>query len=52
MAMQVPRHIYAVRHCERIDEANEVWYYNSRFGRDNPPLSKRGMQQAEELKTE
>lgn len=50
--MTTPRHIYAVRHCEREDDVNKVWYYNSIFGRDNPPLSDRGHVQAAELKEE
>uniref|UniRef100_A0A183C6R5 Phosphoglycerate mutase family protein n=1 Tax=Globodera pallida TaxID=36090 RepID=A0A183C6R5_GLOPA len=52
--MCTPRHIYAVRHAERIDdtEKRKVWHYNSRFSKDNPPLSPRGRQQTEELYTE
>ncbi|KAL3118142.1 hypothetical protein niasHT_001458 [Heterodera trifolii] len=52
--MCTPRHIYAVRHAERLDdsEKRKVWHYNSRFAKDNPPLSPRGVQQAEELLVE
>lgn len=50
--MSTPRHIYVIRHCEREDDVNRVWYFNSHFTRDNPPLSERGLIQAEELKRE
>ena len=50
--MSTPRHIYVIRHCEREDDVNRVWYFNSHFTRDNPPLSERGLIQANDLKRE
>lgn len=44
------RHIYALRHCERVDNVNPFWHYgNPRFLKDNPPLSDRGVAQAKEV---
>ena len=50
--MATPRHIYVIRHCEREDDVNRVWYFNSHFTRDNPPLSERGLVQANDLNRE
>ncbi|KAF7634371.1 hypothetical protein Mgra_00006226 [Meloidogyne graminicola] len=47
-----PRHVYVIRHCEREDDVNRVWYFNSHFTRDNPPLSERGEIQANDLSRE
>ncbi|KAI1717851.1 histidine phosphatase superfamily (branch 1) domain-containing protein [Ditylenchus destructor] len=43
------RDIYCVRHCEREDNENPYWFYNSRLTKDNPPLSERGTDQAKEI---
>ncbi|KAI1721775.1 lustrin, cysteine-rich repeated domain-containing protein [Ditylenchus destructor] len=43
------RDIYCVRHCEREDNDNPYWFYNSRLTKDNPPLSERGTDQAKEI---
>ncbi|KAI1721553.1 histidine phosphatase superfamily (branch 1) domain-containing protein [Ditylenchus destructor] len=43
------RKIYCIRHCEREDNENPYWYFNSRLTKDNSPLSERGLKQAQEI---
>ncbi|KAI1729005.1 histidine phosphatase superfamily (branch 1) domain-containing protein [Ditylenchus destructor] len=43
------RKIYCIRHCEREDNENPFWYFNSRLTKDNSPLSERGIKQAQEI---
>jgi len=45
----VPRHVYTLRHCERLDDVNKVWYFNDKLKKDNTPLSDRGLMQASQV---
>ncbi|KAI1708617.1 histidine phosphatase superfamily (branch 1) domain-containing protein [Ditylenchus destructor] len=46
------RHIWIVRHGERVDNVDPEWRYNAPGGAwDDPPLTKRGHQQAYEVGT-
>lgn len=45
-----PRVLWAIRHCERLNEVNPFWFYNNpTFLTDNPPLSERGIKQARQI---